>query len=138
MSVDCLIGQETLFDLMPTETRATTEYDTALDDWALLYTATATGEHSGIHFMMTVEDAMTWCESNISHGVTMGIPWAYFWTSVKNFLSCYWMGESTTIDLTRATDNGKWDEKIAEMGLTKISIYKIPDILGPLGVTVIL
>ena len=39
----------------------------SLSDYAFLYTSTAIGQNSGIHFMMTLDDAMKWCESDLSY-----------------------------------------------------------------------
>lgn len=65
----------------------------ALDEWCFLYTATETGTNSGIRFMMTRDDAMRWCSSDLSKGVFYGVEWAYFFTSVRNFAYCHWGGE---------------------------------------------
>ncbi len=105
-----------------------------LDDYAFLYTGTSTGRHSNIHFMMSLEDAMEWCSSELSHGAIYGAEWAYFWTRVSTFISCQW-GDNV-INLKGFTDNGQWDDKIASLGLLKISIAEIPEVLGPLGVII--
>ena len=126
-----MYDQIALFDETPV---CKTRLPSTLDEYALLYTCTAKGNNSDIHFMMTREDAVKWCESDLSKGVMMGTPWAYFWTSVKNFVFCPWGGN---IDLRKARDNGKWDDKIASLGLKKISIDEMPSILQSLGVTVI-
>lgn len=110
----------------------------SLSDYAFLYTSTATGKNSGIHFMMTLDDAMKWCESDLSHGVYLGNRWAYFFTSVKNFIGCHWGTHKPTLDFRKFKDNGKWDSKIASFGLKKYSFKEIHDILTPLGVEVIL
>lgn len=110
----------------------------SLSDYAFLYTSTATGQNSGIHFMMTLDDAMKWCESDLSHGVYLGNRWAYFFTSVKNFIGCHWGTHKPTLDFRKFKDNGKWDSKIASLGLKKYSFKEIHDILTPLGVEVIL
>ena len=110
----------------------------SLSDYAFLYTSTATGQNSGIHFMMTLDDAMKWCESDLSHGVYLGNQWAYFFTSVKNFIGCHWGTHKPTLDFRKFKDDGKWDSKIASLGLKKYSFKEIHDILTPLGVEVIL
>lgn len=114
-----------------------------LDSWAFLYTSTATGKNSGIHFMMTTEDAKTFCKSPISCGVYLGAPWAYFFTTVKNFAFCHWGGNHSTspqfgcVDLRKSSDNGKWDNKIAELGLKKYGKAEIKKILAPFGIDVL-
>lgn len=109
-----------------------------LSDYAFLYTSTATGKNSGIHFMMTKEDAMKWCDSDLSHGSIMGNEWAYFWTTVQNFIACHWGTHKPTLDFRKARDNGIYDEKIAALGLKKYGFEEIRDILKPLGVEVVL
>ena len=132
--------QASLFDLMEAP-RAVPEVKginrDALARYALLYTATEKGNHTDPHFMMTVEDAMAWCESSISRGNMHGTNWAYFWTSVLNFIDCYWMGREPVMDISGVTDNGQWDERIASLGLRKISVNEFAQVLEPLGVTVV-
>lgn len=108
----------------------------ALHGLAILYTATAMGNNSGIRFMMTVEDAMRWCELPVSRGVLHGTEWAYFWTRVSNFVSCYWLNEEPCIDLADARDDGSWDLRISDAGLRKISVWEFSKHLNPLGVSV--
>lgn len=68
--------QISIFDFLEEqkETKGKEELHIAesLADYAFLYTSTATGQNSGIHFMMTVDDAMKWCGSDLSHGVYLG------------------------------------------------------------------
>lgn len=109
----------------------------ALQDYAFLYTGTEKGNHSGIRFMMSTADAMTWCQSPLSRGVLHGAEWAYFWTSVRSFVSCYWCAQSPEIDLSKESDNGQWDAKMAQVGVRKIELDEIKSILAPLGVRVI-
>lgn len=106
----------------------------ALRKFAFLYTVTETGRHSGIRFMMTVEDAMAWCDSPISKGVIMGAEWMYCWTAVSTYVGAYSCTE--TIDLGKEHDNGSWDERIASLGLIKIGLDKIGAVLSPFGVKV--
>lgn len=110
----------------------------ALEDYALLYTATSTGTNSGIRFMMTLDDARRWCSSPESSGVLYGTEWAYYFTSVARFLNrgdVY--GHLDVLDLRNTADNGTWDERIAAAGCVKISLHEIPAVLRPLGVTVL-
>ena len=95
--------QLTLFDLSEFtesgEPKAAISDD--VDNYAFLYTSTETGKASGIHFMMTLNDARKFCESPVSQGCTHGIRWAYFWTSVRNYVEQY--GECSDIKEGRRT-----------------------------------
>ncbi len=133
----------TLFDFIEYEQEKagkSEELHTAesLSSYAFLYTATATGKNSGIHFMMTVQDAMKWCESDISCGIYLGNRWAYFFTSVQNFITCHWGCTNHILDFSKSKDNGMWDKQISDLGLKKYGFKEIRDILTPLGVEVIL
>lgn len=145
--------QPTLFDEIEIEEKRKKEAkqkiknEAELDKWAFLYTATAKGNNSGIHFMMTLEDARKWCSSELSRGVYMGAEWAYFFTSVKNFINFHCWGMDSEyrtnkkwgeIDLRHYVDNGKWDKKIEELGLKKYGIYDMKRILEPLGIEVLI
>ncbi len=134
--------QLSIFDFMDceqkTEQKEEVSISESLADYAFLYTGTATGSNSGIHFMMTIDDAMAWCESNLSHGVYLGNPWAYFFTSVQNFIGCHWGTHKPTLDFRKSKDNGKYDDKITSLGLKKYGFKEIHDILTPLGVEVLL
>jgi hypothetical protein len=111
--------------------------DPRLDDYALLYTTTEKGNNSGIRFAMTVEDAMAWCSSPISQGAAHQQRWAYFWTSVKNFIGCHWGPNEPKLVIKGLVDNGQWDDRIASMGLKKIGFPDFRQVFGPLGVEVI-
>lgn len=131
-----VMSQLSLFDAPEEPKSEKPEAGEELRKWAFLYTST---EHVGgnnkstiIRFMMTVEDAMKWCESDLSKGVMYGGKWAYFWTSVYNFTFCRW-GDSKVV-LDAHADNGTFDERIKSLGLRKYSIAEIPGILRPLGV----
>lgn len=41
------------------------------------------------------------------------------------------------VDLRRYSDNGKWDEKIASLGLKKYNAYDMKRILEPLGIEIL-
>ena len=117
----------------------------ALNEYAFLYTITETGTATGIRFMATRDDAMRWCSSDLSHGVLHGTQWAYAWTSVANFLinregwqPAHGGLPSLTLRLDEMADNGQWDERIASTGCRMIKLAAIPDLLRPLGVTVVL
>lgn len=93
------------------------------EKYAFLFTATEKGNSTDVHFMMTIEDAQKWCSLPISKGVLHGTRWAYFYTSVENFFNCHWGGHAADT-LADWHDNGKWDEKIKEAGLTKFGWAK--------------
>ena len=112
-------------------------YHVRLQHLAFCYTATEKGNNSGIRFMMSLDDAQTWCESPISQGTLHGTRWAYFWTTVRSFISCHWGPKDQRVNITGLTDNGTWDARIASLGLQKIGLTQFCDVLPPLGVTVI-
>ena len=103
---------------------------------AFLYTATEKGTNSGIRFMATVEDAQKWCASPLSKGYLGGTEWAYFWTTVATFIGFYWGTERPVLDISRYSDNGEWDERIAETGCKKIGLREFKKTLSPFGIEV--
>ncbi len=108
-----------------------------LSDWCFLYTAGRAGRNSGIRFMMTREDAMAWCESDVSKGILHGHPWAYFFTSVENFCNCHWgQLRGAVLDLRKLEDNGQWDGKIEALHLRKYGKKEIKQILATYGIEV--
>ena len=120
----------------PERERAHLDRD-ALSRIALLYTATEKGHNSGIRFALpTIEEAQTWCGSPLSRGTLHGTAWVYMWTSALNFIECHW-GQGPTLVTDKIIDNGEWDERVASLGLHKISVADFPDIFRPLGVTVV-
>lgn len=86
--------QKTLFDEIEIEEKREEEAkqqiknEEELDKWAFLYTATATGNNSGIHFMMTLEDAKKWCSSppvaRVFFGRGVGV-FFYFGEKLRKF-----------------------------------------------------
>lgn len=112
-----------------------TANENGLRQLAFLYTASEKHNNSGIRFALSVEEAMVWCESEISRGVLHGTQWAYFWTSAWNYLMRY-NSDGMVIDITGLEDNGQWDARIASLGLRKISLTEFPAVLGALGVEV--
>lgn len=109
----------------------------SLENLAFLYTATETGAHSGIRFMMTIDEAMVWCESPVSCGVLHGTRWAYFFTRVSTFVRHYLDGQEPVLDLSGEIDNGAWDARIASLGLKKIGHADFANWLSPHGLSVI-
>ena len=119
-----------------------------LKTYAFLYTATEKGNNSGIRFMMSIEEAEIFCSSPKSRGVLHGTHWAYFFTSVYNYIhahDCY--GEKIHpqsrikekyINLKGAADDkGNYDWLISELGLNKINISEIPAIMKTVGISVL-
>lgn len=110
-----------------------------LANYAFLYTATATGAHSGIRFMMTTEDAKIWCSSPLSRGKRYKDEWSYFFTTVAVFVSVHWGTDGGfRIDLSNSVDDGSWDERIASTGAIKITIQEASSILQGFGYDVIM
>ncbi len=131
-------AQLSLFDFQVEKEPAANEGKKTLSDYAFLYTAGRAGRNRGIRFMMTLEDAQAWCESDLSKGNMHGNPWAYFFTSVENFCNCHWgQLKGATLDLRKLIDNGMWDEKISSLGLKKYDKKEIKQILEPLGIEVL-
>ena len=109
----------------------------ALHQLAFCYTATEAGNNSGIRFMLELSEAQKWCALPGSSGVLHGTKWAYFYTSVANFIECHWGLSEPRLDVTGIVDNGEWDQRIADAGLTKISVERFRDVLAPLGVEIV-
>lgn len=130
------MSQPVLFDTPQSAVRrapAKPPLDAGLDDWALLYTATELGNHSGIRFALSVPDAMIWCDSDVSRGILSGTRWAYFWTRASTFLGVY----PPPLDIRGLVDSGEWDQRIADLGLTKWPLPDFPRLFGPLGIEVL-
>jgi hypothetical protein len=86
---------------------------------------------------MSVEDARAWCSSDVSRGNMHGTQWAYFWTTALNFCECYWTNDEPVFDFSKDVDSGDWDQRIADLGLHKIGFKELGELLGPMGVTVL-
>jgi hypothetical protein len=108
----------------------------ALQSWALLYTATEAGNNSGIRFAMTIEDAKAWCSSDLSKGVLHGTRWAYFWTSIVNFIECHGGPQSGSLSIAGIVDNGEWDERIGALGLKIVHHGQFGQTFGPMGLEI--
>ena len=102
------------------------------DTLAFLYTATAKGHNSGIHFCMPIEDARRFCSDPRTQGVYCGTPWAYFYTSANNFFNCHWGGQAQK-NLEKWTDNGKYDNLMHDIGCRKIEYDEVCDMLRAFG-----
>ena len=124
-----------LFDPTSFEVSPTDGVDRdALSRFAFLYTASEKGNCSGIRFALTVPEARTWCESPVSGGASHGTQWRYLWTAVATFIDVF---QSPVIDITGYEDSGEWDQRIADLGLSKIGFERFAEVFEPLGLTVI-
>lgn len=138
--------QLSLFDDIPQEdTLKTIDNEEPLKNIAFLYTATECGNNSGIRFMMNINDAMKFCEHPKSQGVLHGTHWAFFFTSVYNFLHSHDdYGDKShansrikkySINLKGCIeDKGTYDWLIDELGIKKINVSDIPKVLLKYGV----
>ena len=113
------------------------EYEYTIDTLTFLYTGTSTGKNSGIKFMLTVEDAQKFCSDPRTAGQLYGSEWAYFYTTVREFL---YRGKKELIvkkiDITKIVDNNSFDPLLAELGCKKIPIEDFHIYLEPLGIEV--
>lgn len=117
-----------------------------LSKWAFLLTSGMAG-FIGYHFMMPLEDAVKWCESDASRGSLYGNPWSYFFVNVDNYAFHIWDGnaerdakdpQTAVLDLRGMKDNGKYDKKISEMGLRKYNKKQIKEIMGEYGIKILI
>lgn len=111
-------------------------YNAAPDGIALVYTATEKGNCTDPHFFLTIDDAMKLCSDERSKGVLHGTRWAYFWTSLKNYASNYWMGDDGGLDFSKFHDNNSRDGLLAELGIEKIDYWEVYELLKNAGFNV--
>lgn len=147
-TLDDLLGL-TAKDAQPAKAADPTDLS-SLDQYAFLYTATEKGNTTGIKMIMTVDDARKWCSSPLSRGQLHGTQWAYFWTTIANYVGYHWgviyhdvahalsvrAREDRVIDLTEMEDNGLWNEKIASTGARKLSLADLAPVFDGLGITI--
>lgn len=111
-------------------------FDACLESYAFLWTATEKGNATGVRFMMTVKDAQTFCEDHRTSGVLHGTAWAFFWTTVRNYVEQYGEGlkrlggQGYELKLPKFEDNGSRDSLIEELGCKKYDIKETRDILA--------
>ena len=86
-----------------------------------------------IRMMMTVDDAMRFCSSDVSKGQMYGSHWAYFWTRVETYRD----NLTDEINVTKLIDDGSWDKRLAEIGVRKIPLRDFAKHLCPIGFTII-
>lgn len=136
-----------LFD-METEPTVITDIDLVdkneLSKIAALYTCGFSGRNSGIRFFMSIEDAQTWCSWDGSKGSLRGHPWIYCYTSVLQFVFAQYdfsgvgyVPPKPELDLRKNEDDGSWDFRISQLGLRKIHLDDIADIIQPMGLQVL-
>jgi hypothetical protein len=129
-------------------TEQTQGTDEKLKSLAFLYTSTEKGNNSGIRFMMSLDDAETFCSDKRTQGVLHGTRWAYFFTSVYNFLhahDCYGDNAHSSarvhkgyLNLKGCTeDKGTFDHIIEDLRLKKINISEFGKTLEPLGIEIL-
>jgi len=111
-----------------------------MDNLAFLYTAGQSGKNSGIKFMLSVEDAQKFCSDDRSKGSLYGSEWAYFYTTVREFIYRGKPPEKkknpNLLDVSRVFDNGSFDPLLKELGCKKIPVQDFHIYLEPLGVQV--
>lgn len=111
-------GQATLY-MKPIEDEA--------KKWAVCYISTMTGNCQGIYYVMRVEDAERFVRDKRTKGVSRGHPWAYFQTSIFNFI------QRGGIAQARFThDTGKMNKVLEDLGIEALSKSSIEDLMGRL------
>lgn len=113
-----------------------------LKKFALCFTVGEKGGNPQVHFMMSEEDAMKFCQDPRTKGVLRGFRWAYHWTSVFSYLDnareFFDKDKRRILNLKKCKDNGKYDGIIDDLKCRKISLEEIPDVLEPYGVKVLI
>ncbi|MBD5406314.1 MAG: hypothetical protein HDR56_01685 [Treponema sp.] len=129
-----------LFDF-PTESkkeeRIRLARENAPDNIALVYTATAHGKASCGHFFMKIEDAKKFCSSPKSKGVLLGNEWAFFWTSLKNYLGNFLDLTEHGIDFSKFCENGSKDDLLRKLDIRPLSPVQVFEDLRIRGFNVI-
>lgn len=110
--------------------------DAAPENIALLYTCTACGNSTGGHFFMEIDDAKKFCDDDRSRGVLHGTPWAFFWTSLKNYCGNYWDLTLHGVDFSKFCDNGTRDKLCDEIGVHPLNPLRVFDELERGGISV--
>ncbi len=91
--------------------------EAAPEDVALVYTATRAGKATAGHFFMCVDDAKRFCSHPKTKGVIHGNEWAFFFTTLKNYLGNYLDLTEGGIDFTNFCDNGSRNDVLRELGI---------------------
>lgn len=108
--------------------------DAAPEDVALVYTCTECGNSTGGHYFMRIDDAKRFCADPRSCGTMHGTRWAFFWTSLKNYVGNYWDLTLHGVDFTKFCDNGSRDALCAEIGVRPLSAWQVFDDLERAGI----
>lgn len=109
----------------------------APDDIALVYTATRAGKATSGHYFMRISDAKKFCSHPKSKGVVHGNEWAFFWTSLKNYLGNFLDLTEYGIDFSGFCDNGSRDELLDELGIEPYEAWDVCAVLEKRGFKVI-
>lgn len=92
---------------------------------ALVYTATRAGKATAGHYFMRIEDAKKFCSHPKSKGVVHGNEWAFFWTSLKNYMGNFLDLTEYGIDFSGFCDNGSRDELLNELGICPLNFIEV-------------
>lgn len=109
----------------------------APEDIALVYTATRAGKATAGHYFMRIEDAKKFCSHPKSKGVLHGNEWAFFWTSLKNYLGNFLDLTEYGIDFSGFCDNGSGDALLQELGIEPYEAWDVCAVLEKRGFRVI-
>lgn len=93
----------------------------APEDIALVYTATRHGKATAGHYFMSIADAKKFCSSPKSKGIIHGNEWAFFWTSLKNYLGNFLDLTEHGIDFSGFCDDGSRDALLEELGILPLN-----------------
>lgn len=103
-----------------------------LEDYVFLFTTSHKNGFGGVKFMMTREDGMKFC----SDDRTKGNGWAFFFTSIANYVEANAINGVINIGKKNNIDNGSMDDIIKDLGLTKINLDDATKILENFGIKV--
>lgn len=93
-------------------------------EYAVCYIATETGKCQGIYYVMTIDEAQRFVMDKRTQGVSRGHRWAYFYTSLFNFI------QRGGIQEARFThDTGKMDKVLKDLGIKPMSRTQITGLL---------
>lgn len=112
-------------------------HDSVPQNIAIIYTGTECGNFSGPKYFMKIDDAKKFCSDERSKGVLHGTKWAFFWTSLANYVGCYWDLSEHGIDFSHFFDNGSRDGLLAELGIEKLDPREVFGTLEKCGIHVI-
>lgn len=96
--------------------------------YAFLFTTSKDAGASSPRFMMSVDDAKTWCSSELSKGSES----MYMWTSAAG----HFARNPPPFDLSGCEDNGSYDDSISSLGLIKIPCTDFAVFLPSYGIKI--